>query len=96
MTLPTPADIAPSTQLGDAVLAALDALLPPIRLGRCPVCDELVTAIELERSEGACLACTTGPGRPAEEPAPAILRARRLHRPLVVAPPRRPEGRVSL
>lgn len=96
MTLPTPADFAPSTQLGDAVLAALDALLPPIRLGRCPVCDELVTAIELERPEGACLACTTGPGRPAEEPASAILRARRLHRPLVVAPPRRPEGRVSL
>lgn len=91
--LPTAAEVRPSTPLVDLLAAAFSDR------AECPVCHELKPRHEVEHADGACLSCTTGAGRPPEEPAQAMLRARRAHRPLVavdaVSPRRRPDARAE-
>lgn len=94
LRLPTPADIRPSTSLGDAVLAALAELSPravdldpPHRYAPGCGCDACF-AEELEREALP------------EEPAVAVIRLRRAHRPLVardevVRAGRRPDLRAE-
>lgn len=64
-------------------------LAPPsarfVAMTTCPCCGKLKPRAEVEHEDGACLSCVTGAGRPAEEPATAVLRARRQHRPAVEA-----------
>lgn len=97
---PAPADVRPSTPLGDLVLAALASLAPrhcdvdpPRACAAGCGCDDCVTeSIERERAAERL-------ARPAEEPAAAVIRLRGLHRPLVardeVAPRRRPDARAE-
>lgn len=91
--LVTPAEVRPSTPLADLLAEAFTDR------AECPVCHELKPRREVMSADRACLSCATGPGCQPEEPAPAVLRLRRAHRPLVaveaVSPRRRPDARAE-